>query len=430
MCIRLFSSLTDAINRASTILALVTLGQGALPAQSGPSNWSSPVHFNASGQDLSTHWAAGAMQIKDGQLAVVGGRGTVEFFMCDRVTGEATSYATGELVYTMEPFAPKCSDDISLNKTNGAWHLGTRFGVRDNGHSIGPIDGIGALSFFLCGPIKGTVTAYATGEIVAGLDPVAPKCGDVHLGQTAWKEGAPIGVRDNGHSIGPLGGTGAVFIWNGDGELTGTANAYATGEIVYAFNAATLKTSYWDGHTEWAAGTTFGAIDKGHGLGIVSGTGKVDYHDSGAHVVGTATAANGEVVYSATSAATTAPYWDGHTVWAAGTVLGGTEKGHALGVVSGDGKVDYHDSGSHVTGTAKAANGEIVYSASGSPTISPYWDGRAMWAPGAVLGATDNGRGLGVVSGSGKVDYHESGAHITGTATAANGKIVYHTQRD
>jgi hypothetical protein len=339
------------------------------------------------------------------------------------------SYATGELVYAIDSFAPKCSK-MSLKNTNGVWSEGTRFGVRDNGHSIGPIDGTGTLSVWLCDNIEGTVTAYETGEKVCGMDSITPKCDNMVLGQTAWKEGTAIGVRDNGHSIGPLSGTGKAFIWNGDGELTGTVNAYATGEAVYAFTAAALKTSYWDGHTEWAEGATFGAIDKGHGLGIVRGAGKVDYHDSGAHVVGTATAANGEVVYTATSAATTTPYWDGHTLWAAGTVLGVTEKGHALGVVSGNGKVDYHDSGSHVIGTAKAANGEVVYSANGSPTASAYWDGRTVWSPGAVLGATDNGRRLGVVSGTGKVDYHDSGAHITGTATATNGKIVYHTQRD
>ncbi len=428
MYIRLISFLCGVISRASAILVFVTLVQAGLSGQAVPANWSNAVHFNASGRDIQTVWTAGTMQIRNGQLAVVGGSGTVELFMCGPVNGKAMSYATGELVYAVEPFGPKCSN-ILLNKTNGVWNQGTRFGLRDNGHSIGPIDGTGTLSLWVCGPIKGTVTAYATGEIVSSMDPVAPNCGDMVLGQTAWKGGTAIGPTDNGHSIGPLSGTGKAFIWNGDGELTGTVNAYATGEVVYAFTAAALKTSYWDGHTEWASGATFGAIDKGHGLGIVSGAGKVDYHDSGAHVVGTATAADGEAVYSATSAATTAPYWDGQTLWAAGTMLGVTEKGHALGVVSGDGKVDYHDSGSHVIGTAKAANGEIVYSASGPPTTSAYWDGRAVWAPGAVLGATDNGRTLGVVSGTGKVDYHESGAHITGTATAANGKIVYHTQR-
>lgn len=430
MYIRLISSLCGIINRASAILVLVTLLQAGLYGQAVPTNWSNAVHFNASGRDIQTVWTAGTMQIRNGQLAVVGGSGTVDLFMCGPVHGQAMSYATGEVVYAVEPFVPKCSSSMSLKGANGTWDGGTRFGVRDNGHSIGPIDGTGMLSLFLCRSIHGTVTAYATGEIVSSMDPVAPNCGDMVLGQTAWKGGTTIGPTGNGHSIGPLSGTGKAFIWIGDGELTGTVTAYATGETVYAFNAAALKTTYWDGHTEWAAGATFGAIDKGHAPGIVSGTGKVDYHDSGAHVVGTATAANGEIVYTATSAATTAPYWDGHTLWAAGTMLGVTEKGHALGVVSGDGKVDYHDSGSHVIGTAKAANGEIVYSASGSPTTSAYWDGRAVWAPGAVLGATDNGRKLGVVSGTGTVDYHESGAHITGTATAANGKIVYHTQKD
>jgi len=418
--IRVFGShLIGTINRTGSILALVTSVHLGLLAQTVPDSWSSAVRFNMSGRDIQTQWAAGALQIRNGQLAVVGGSGTVEFFMCGPVSGKAVSYATGELVYALEPFAPKCSN-ILLEKTNGVWNEGTRFGVRDNGHSIGPVEGTGTLSLYLCGPISGTVTAYATGEIVSNMDPVAPKCGggDTVLGQTAWKDGTAIGLRDNGHNIGPLGGTGKVFIWNGDGELTGTVNAYPTGEIVYAFDAAALKSSYWDGHTEWAAGATFGAIDKGRGLGIVGGVGKVDYHDSGAHVVGTATAANGETTYAANSAATTGPYWDGHTLWSAGTVLGVTGKGHRLGVVSGKGEVNYHDSGAHVTGTATAANGEIVYTTTNVATISPYWDGRSVWPAGTVLGATGHGHELGVVSGRGRVDYHESGIHITGTTVA------------
>jgi hypothetical protein len=401
------------------ILALASPLHLGLLAQTVPYSWASAVRFNMSGQDIQTRWTAGTLQIRNGRLAVVGGSGTVEFFMCGPLSGNATSYATGELVYAIEPFAPRCGK-IMPDKTNGVWNEGTRFGVRDNGHSIGPIEGAGTLSLYLCDTINATITAYATGEIAINMDSVAPKCGgaDIVLGQTAWKNGTMIGVRDNGHSIGPLGGAGKAFIWNGDGELTGTASAYATGEIVYAFNAAALKSSYWDGHTEWAAGATFGAIDKGHGLGIVSGTGKVDYHDSGAHVSGTATAANGEMIYTANSAATTSPYRDGHTLWPAGTVLGVVDKGHRLGVVSGTGKVDFHDSGAHVTGTATAAHGEVIYNTTNAATTGPYWDGHSVWPAGTVLGAIEYGHDLGVVSGRGTVDYHEAGVHIAGTAVA------------
>jgi hypothetical protein len=393
------------------------------------------VDFNIPTQELPTRWPAGTrIGITDNghRIGPVAGTGEIiARFGNTEMKGTATAYPTGEMVYSTTAIKLQLSSAVGET----AWPPGSMLGVRDNGHSIGPVGGTSEIYvFFANKEPKGTATAYPTGEIVcSGIVPQtsSKSVGPSVTGVVAWPAGRTIfGLRDNGHDIGPITGTGQIDIHESGSQLIGTATAYPTGEIVYSANGSgnATKEPYWDGHAVWATGTVLGVIDKGHGLGVVSGTGKVDFHDSGAHVTGTATATNGEIVYTVASAATTSEYWDGHTLWAAGAILGAIDKGHRLGVVSGVGKVDYHDSGAHVTGAASAVNGETIYTVTGAATTSPYWDGHTLWAAGAVLGAIDKGHRLGVVSGSGKVDYHEAGAHITGTATAANGKTVYQTK--
>jgi hypothetical protein len=95
MSIRVFGFFViDAIRRTGAILAFAASAHLGLPAQTIPDKWSSAVRFNMSGEDIQTRWTAGTLQIRNGQLAVVGGSGTVEFFMCGPVSGKATSYAT------------------------------------------------------------------------------------------------------------------------------------------------------------------------------------------------------------------------------------------------------------------------------------------------------------------------------------------------
>ena len=437
MSSRLFSScLLRTLSRIAVIFAFVTSAHVGLLAQSVRINSSSAMDFNIPAQELPTRWPAGTrIGITDNghRIGLVAGTGEIiGRFGNTEMKGTATAYPTGEMVYSTSAIELPV-----LSVVGGtAWPAGSMLGVRDNGHSIGPVGGTAEISvYFANKETKGTATAYPTGEIVcSGIDPETStkSLGSWVTGVVAWPAGTVFGLRDNGHTIGPVTGTGRIEIPESGSHLSGTATAYPTGEIVYSANGSgnATKEPYWDGHTVWTTGAVLGVIDKGRGLGVVSGTGKVDYHDSGGHVTGTATATDGEIVYTVASAATTSEYWDGHTLWAAGAVLGAIDKGHRLGVVSGKGKVDYHDSGAHVTGAASALNGETIYTVTSAATTSPYWDGHTVWAAGAMLGAIDKGHRFGVVSGSGNVDYHKAGAHITGTATAANGKTVYHTRPD
>lgn len=114
--------------------------------------------------------------------------------------------------------------------------------------------------------------------------------------------------------------------------------------------------------------------------------------------------------------------------WSKGATMGVIKGGKAIGIINGKGKLDFHMSGAHITGDVKAdGNGEIIYSnVSSGITTSDYWDGFRSWEPGTVIGLVNKDKDIGVVSGKGKLDFHMSGAHITGDVKAeGKGIIIY-----
>ena len=187
-------------------------------------------------------------------------------------------------------------------------------------------------------------------------------------------------------------------------------------------SGATTTSEYWDGAVRWRAGATLGIRANGRGIGVLSGTGRLDYSMCGAHVTGDATAdGKGGVLYSNVTTGTTASeYWDGTTKWNAGAVLGVSATGdsHGIGVLAGIGKLDYHMCGAHVMGdvTATGKGGMVYSNVSNGTTTEEFWDQAIKWKAGAVLGI--RGKGIGVISGTGKLDFSESGAHVTGDVTA------------
>jgi hypothetical protein len=68
--------------------------------------------------------------------------------------------------------------------------------------------------------------------------------------------------------------------------------------------------------------------------------------------------------------------------------------------------LDYFGSGAHVTGdvTADGKGGFVYSNVKNGTTTSEFWDGAKMWKAGAVLGVIDRGKGIGVISGTVKVD--------------------------
>ena len=86
-------------------------------------------------------------------------------------------------------------------------------------------------------------------------------------------------------------------------------------------------------------------------------------------------------------------------MWKTGAILGIISKG--ITILSGTGKLDYFASGAHVTGDVIAdGEGGFIYSnVSSGTTTSEYWDGISMWKAGAIIGVTDKGKGIGVVDG-------------------------------
>ncbi len=152
----------------------------------------------------------------------------------------------------------------------------------------------------------------------------------------------------------------------------------------------------------WAAGAQMGIIENGKGIGIISGTGKLDYHVSGAYISGDVKAVgNGECIYSNVSnGTTTGEYWDGARAWEAGAVIGIIEKGKNIGILNGKGKLDFTASGAHVTGDVKADKGVYTYSnVITGTTTDEYWDGVKMWRAGAVLGVKSNSNEIVVIKG-------------------------------
>lgn len=155
----------------------------------------------------------------------------------------------------------------------------------------------------------------------------------------------------------------------------------------------------------WEAGAEMGAIAGGTRLGVVSGTGKLDYLVAGAHLTGDVSAAKGLMSYrNVANATTTTEYWDGARRWLAGAIVGATNRGTRIGVLSGTGKLDYVVSGAHLTGDVTAdGKGRFLYrNVANAMTTSDYWDGARRWLAGAVLGITDKGKAIGVLSGTQK----------------------------
>src|SRR5450759_5401760 len=94
--------------------------------------------------------------------------------------------------------------------------------------------------------------------------------------------------------------------------------------------------------THWNAGSRIGVSADGHDIKVLSGTGKLDEHISGAHLTGDVTAdGKGGVIYSnVINGTTTSEYWDGVSMWKAGAILGIKNKGKEIGVISGTRKLD------------------------------------------------------------------------------------------
>jgi hypothetical protein len=92
----------------------------------------------------------------------------------------------------------------------------------------------------------------------------------------------------------------------------------------------------------WKAGGVFGAMDNGHNIGILRGTGEIVDDVGGVHITGDVTAdGKGGFLYSnVTNGTTTSEYWDGVSMWKAGAIIGITDKGKSIGVLSGTHKLD------------------------------------------------------------------------------------------
>ena len=154
----------------------------------------------------------------------------------------------------------------------------------------------------------------------------------------------------------------------------------------------------------WKPGAVLGVQDNGKSIGVLSGTGRVDYYASGARVTADVTPdGKGGLAYNnVTNGTTTNEYWDGAKVWKAGAVLG--LKGKSIRVISGTGRLDYFGSGAHVTGevTADGKGGFVYSNVKNGTTTSEYWDGAKVWKAGAVLGL--KGKGIAVISGTVKAD--------------------------
>jgi len=190
-------------------------------------------------------------------------------------------------------------------------------------------------------------------------------------------------------------------------HVSGDVTADGKGGFIYSnVKSATTTADYWDGVRRWKAGAVLGVLDSGKSIGVLSGTGKLDYVASGAHITGDVTAdGKGGLTYSnVTNGTTTSEYWDGAKLWRPGAVLG--VKGRNVEVMSGTGKLDFLASGAHVTGdvTADGKGGFIYKNVTNGTTTSEFWDGVKMWKPGAVIGVESLGKAIGVINGTAKVD--------------------------
>ena len=246
-----------------------------------------------------------------------------------------------------------------------------------------------------------------------------------------WNAGSVVGIMANGHGVGVLSGTGTYFNHVGGVDVKGDVIADGKGGCIYS-NVTNVTTTreYLEGDRLWKAGAVIGITDNGHRIGVLSGTGKFYKHVGRDKVTGAMTADGvGGCVYSnLKNITTTSEYWDGVRMWKAGAIVGTTDRGKGIGVISGTGKLHLSEAGARVTGEVMAdENGGYVYSnITTGTTTSEYWDGVRMWKAGAILGITDKNKDISVLSGTGKLDYIASGAHVTGDVTAdGKGGYVY-----
>jgi hypothetical protein len=255
------------------------------------------------------------------------------------------------------------------------------------------------------------------------------------------KAAASLGTFNNGHGLSPINATGTFYFSPGSKEITGDVAIDGNGEYVYSVAASwsiddwTTSGNYVEGFRIWKPGAIFGITHNGHDIGVLKGTGKVDF-SNGVNVTGDVTAdGKGGFVYSNIIGETTpSKYYDGfeskdgYRMWKAGTIIGITNNDRGIGVLSGAGTLDFNASGAHLTGDVAAdGHGGYIYSnVKSETTTGDYWDGLRRWKAGAVLGVLDNGKSIGVLSGTGKLDYVASGAHVTGDVTAdGKGGLVY-----
>jgi hypothetical protein len=158
----------------------------------------------------------------------------------------------------------------------------------------------------------------------------------------------------------------------------------------------------------WSEGSEFGIVNNGHGLGIIKGSGKLDHEICGAHIKGDAKAdGNGGVIYSnVTTGTTTSEYWDGARNWNVGAILGITDNGKSIGVLKGSGKLEFNICGAKVIGDVVAdGEGGLIYSnIINGKTTSEYTDEVGIWKPGAAIGVVNDGKDIGILNGIRKTE--------------------------
>jgi hypothetical protein len=228
-----------------------------------------------------------------------------------------------------------------------------------------------------------------------------------------WAPGAITGPVNNGHGMGVLCGAGKLDSLICGAHVTGDVIAEGNGVPVFSnVTNGTTTTEYFDGARKWKAGALVG-IARGD-IRVLNGTGRVDYYGSEAHVTGEVTAdGRGNYLYkNVTNGTTTNEYWDGARRWQVGATLGASANG--MSVLSGKGRLDVTESGAHVTADVTAdGQGRFAYTnITTGTTTSRYWDGAKMWQPGAELGVT--AKGVAVING--KFDREKS---CTGAPTSA-----------
>jgi hypothetical protein len=297
------------------------------------------------------------------------------------------------------------------------------------------VNGKGKFQIYIAGKeISGDMTTDESARPMISNVPNWIATSDSSDGDRSWKAGALWGITHNGRNIGVLNGSGEFDYFDACTQFEGNVAADGHGGYIYSATKnwpATCQNGTNDAFRLWNVGAIYGITHNGHAIGVIIGTGKLQFDDflgSGAHVSGDVTAdGKGGFIYSnVKSATTTADYWDGVRRWKAGAVLGVLDSGKSIGVLSGTGKLDYVASGAHITGDVTAdGKGGLTYSnVTNGTTTSEYWDGAKLWRPGAVLGV--KGRNVEVMSGTGKLDFLASGAHVTGDVTAdGKGGFIY-----